>query len=82
MDSAKLIDMIAGDAASSEVTDAIKDMLYNKSADLVDKVTPEIAAELFGDEITDEDGVPLEGDGLPEVGDGNAIEQEPEQEPE
>jgi len=81
MDSAKLIDMIANDESSSEVSDAIKDMLYNRSANLVDKVTPEIAAELFGDEIPDE------GDPLPEVGDGfeepvDAVEQEPEQETE
>tara|TARA_B100001175_G_scaffold21546_1_gene16175 strand:+ start:2818 stop:3075 length:258 start_codon:yes stop_codon:yes gene_type:complete len=78
MDSAKLIDMIANDSSSSEVSDAIKDMLYNRSAGLVDKVTPDIAADLFGDEVPDE------GDPLPEVGDGvepvDAVEQEPEQE--
>ena len=73
--------MIANDESSSEASYAIKDMLYNRSADLVDKVTPEIAAELFGSEIPDE------GDPLPEVGDGSeepvdAVEQEPEQETE
>ena len=49
MDSAELIDMIAGDASSSEVSDALKDMLYAKSADTVDKITPQVAAGLFGD---------------------------------
>tara|TARA_B100001113_G_scaffold46793_1_gene33460 strand:- start:461 stop:691 length:231 start_codon:yes stop_codon:yes gene_type:complete len=49
MDSAELLDMIAGDAKSSEISDALKDMLYAKSADTVDKMTPHIAAGLFGD---------------------------------
>ena len=49
MDSAELVDMIAGDASSSEVSDALKDMLYAKSADEVEKITPGIAAGLFGD---------------------------------
>ncbi len=49
MDSAELIDMIAGDAKSSEISDALKDMLYAKSADEVEKVTPQVAAGLFGD---------------------------------
>tara|TARA_B100000902_G_scaffold186958_1_gene179107 strand:+ start:263 stop:517 length:255 start_codon:yes stop_codon:yes gene_type:complete len=84
MDSAELIDMIAKDASSSEVSDALKDMLYAKSADEVEKITPQIAAGIFG-------GEPEEGDPLPEVGDGDEPEvnaevetqdQEPEQEEE
>ena len=80
MDSAELIDMIANVAPSSEVSGALKDMMFAKSAEFVDSAAPEVAKTLFGE--------PEEGDPLPEVGDGiepeaNAeTEQEPEQETE
>ena len=81
MDSAELIDMIANDAPASEVSDALKGMMFAKSASFVDAAAPEVAKSLFGE--------PEEGDPLPEVGDGmeepeaNAeTEQEPEQETE
>ena len=87
MDSAELIDMMAGDAPSSEVADAIKSLLYAKTASDVEEITRDIAVGMFGDEIPDE------GDPLPEVGDGfeqpeaevdpvDTVEQEPEQEEE
>ena len=80
MDSAEFIDMVANDAPSSEVADALKQMMFAKSSELVDAAAPEVAKTLFGE--------PEEGDPLPEVGDGiepeaNAeTEQEPEQETE
>ena len=80
MDSAEFIDMVANDAPSSEVSDALKSMMFAKSAEFVDAAAPEVAKTLFGE--------PEEGDPLPEVGDGmepeaNAeTEQEPEQETE
>ena len=81
MDSAELIDMIANDAPASEVSDALKGMMFAKSAAFVDSAAPEVAKSLFGE--------PEEGDPLPEVGDGveepeaNAeVEQETEQEEE
>ena len=80
MDSAEFIDMVANDAPSSEVSDALKSMIFAKSAEFVDAAAPEVAKTLFGE--------PEEGDPLPEVGDGiepeaNAeTEQEPEQETE
>lgn len=80
MDSAELVDMIANNAPSSEVADALKGMMFAKSAEFVDSAAPEVAKTLFGE--------PEEGDPLPEVGDGiepeaNAeTEQEPEQETE
>tara|TARA_Y100001951_G_scaffold65978_1_gene53015 strand:- start:413 stop:658 length:246 start_codon:yes stop_codon:yes gene_type:complete len=81
MDSAEFIDMIANDAPSAEVSDALKQMMFAKSAEFVDAAAPEVAKTLFGE--------PEEGDPLPEVGDGleepeaNAeLEQEPEQEEE
>ena len=81
MDSAELIDMIANDAPASEVSDALKSMMFAKSAEFVDSAAPIVAKSLFGE--------PEEGDPLPEVGDGikepeaNAeVEQETEQEEE
>ena len=81
MDSAEFIDMVANDAPPSEVSDALKQMMFAKSAEFVDAAAPEVAKTLFGE--------PEEGDPLPEVGDGleepeaNAeFEQEPEQEEE
>ena len=80
MDSAEFIDMVANDAPSSEVADALKQMMFAKSSEFVDAAAPEVAKTLFGE--------PEEGDPLPEVVDGiepeaNAeTEQEPEQETE
>ena len=80
MDSAEFINMVANDAPPSEVSDALKSMMFAKSAEFVDAAAPEVAKTLFGE--------PEEGDPLPEVGDGiepeaNAeTEQEPEQETE
>jgi hypothetical protein len=80
MDSAEFIDMVANDAPPAEVSDALKQMMFAKSAEFVDAAAPEVAKTLFGE--------PEEGDPLPEVGDGiepeaNAeTEQEPEQETE
>ena len=78
MDSAELIDMIANDAPSSEVSDALKSMMFAKSAEFVDSAAPIVAKSLFGE--------PEEGDPLPEVGDGieepysnSEVEQETEQ---
>ena len=62
MEPGELIDMMASDAPASEIQDAIKNLLYVKSAEKVDAVTPQVAAGLFGE--------PEEGDPLPEVGDG------------
>ena len=81
MDSAELIDMIANDAPASEVSDALKSLMFAKSAEFVDSAAPVVAKSLFGE--------PEDGDPLPEVGDGieepqaNAeVEQETEQEEE
>ena len=81
MDSAELIDMIANDAPSSEVSNALKDMMFARSAEFVDSAAPVIAKSLFGE--------PEEGDPLPEVADGveetevdAELEQETEQEEE
>ena len=46
----ELIDLIATNSSSSEISDRIKDILYAKSADRIDYYRPEAAASLFGDE--------------------------------
>jgi hypothetical protein len=45
-----IIDLIFQDAGSSQVTDAIKDALYSKSAEKIDALRPVAAASLFGNE--------------------------------
>ena len=55
MDSAELIDMIASDASSTEVSDALKDMMYAKGADFVKQVTPDVASGIFGDEVPEDE---------------------------
>ena len=54
MDSTELVDMIIADAPASEIQDAIKSLAYAKSADMVDKITPDVAAGIFGDKSEDE----------------------------
>ena len=44
-----LIDLIASDAAPSDVSDRIKELLYAKAADRVDSARPEVAALMFGE---------------------------------
>lgn len=51
----ELIDLIAIDGAPSDVSDKIKELIYAKAADRIDSFKPEIAAMMFGDEISDED---------------------------
>ena len=74
MDSAELIDMIANNAPSSEVSDALKSMMFAKSADFVDAAAPEVAKTLFGEPEVEEDGIEAQADA--------EVEQEPEQEEE
>jgi len=45
-----LIDLIATDSSSSDVSDRIKDMLYAKAADKIDGYKPAIANSVF-DEV-------------------------------
>jgi hypothetical protein len=45
----ELIDLIASDGAPADVSDAIKQLLYTKSAERVDAARPEIAALMFSD---------------------------------
>jgi len=49
-----IIDLIATDGKSSEVSDAIKAALYAKAAERVDAARPIVAASMFGDEYESE----------------------------
>ena len=86
MDSAELIDMMAGDAPSSEVADAIKSFLYAKTASDVEEITPNIAVSMFGDEIPAEQPEVFDEPEVEqpeaEVDPVDTVEQEPEQEEE
>lgn len=45
-----LIDLIATDSSPSEVTDAIKDILYAKAAEKINEIRPYVASTMFGSE--------------------------------
>ena len=50
-----VIDLIATDASPSEVSDAIKGVLYAKAAERIDAARPIVASSLFdGDDIDQE----------------------------
>ena len=46
-----LMDMMVADANASDISDKIKEILYTKSAEMIDVARPLVGAELFGDEI-------------------------------
>jgi hypothetical protein len=45
----ELIDLIATDGSASNISDAIKQILYTKSAEKIDSIRPEVAALMFDD---------------------------------
>lgn len=47
MDSSDFIGMVMADAPAAELTDAIKQMLYNKSVEAIDAVKPIVGAQMF-----------------------------------
>jgi len=51
-----LMDAIVANDSPSKVSDAIKDLLYAKTADKVDNLKPEVANSLFGDQIPEVGG--------------------------
>ena len=46
-----LMDMMVDDASSTAISDKIKEILYTKSAEMIDVARPLVGAELFGDEV-------------------------------
>ena len=45
------MDMMVDDASSAAISDKIKEILYTKSAEMIDTARPLVGAELFGDEV-------------------------------
>ena len=66
-----LLDMIIADESPSQISDAIKDVLYAKSAERVDAFRPLVANGIFAgeDQIEVENEVEIE-DEAPEATDG------------
>ncbi len=64
-----LMDAIVANQSPSQVSDAIKDMLYSKTASKVDNLKPDVANALFGDQIPEVDN---------EVEDEVEVSNEPE----
>lgn len=47
-----LMDLLTqDDPSSSQISDHIKDILFQKSAENIDAVRPSVAASLFGDDV-------------------------------
>ena len=79
-----LIDMIAADNAQADVHDKIKEILYAKSQENINAVTPAVTADMFGGpnpylndegEVTDE--TEAEADGTPSSVEDTAEVEEP-----
>ena len=50
----EVIDLIATDAAPSDISDKIKSLLFAKAAERIEVAKPIVAASLFGDGEPDE----------------------------
>ena len=53
----ELVDLIATDASSSDVSDKIKDALMAKAAERIDAFRPEVASTIFDGEVPEEEEV-------------------------
>ena len=51
----ELVDLIATDASSSDVSDIIKDALMAKAATRIDALRPEVASSVFDAEAPEEE---------------------------
>ena len=79
-----LIDMIAADNAQADVHDKIKEILYAKSQENINVVTPAVTADMFGGpnpylepEVQAEDEPAAEADGTPSSGEDTAEVEAP-----
>ena len=54
------MDMMVDDASSSAISDKIKEILYTKSAEMIDTARPLVGAELFGDEVPEVEEEPTD----------------------
>lgn len=51
----ELLDMIAADESPSQVSDKIKELLFNKSAEKIDAFRPTVATSMFGEVSQEEE---------------------------
>ena len=47
----ELMDLLATDESPSQISDKIKDILYAKSAENIQKIRPDVAASIFDNDI-------------------------------
>ena len=52
---ADIMDMMASDESPSGISDKIKDILFNKSAEKIDTIRPDVATNMFGQEEPEEE---------------------------
>tara|TARA_B100000029_G_scaffold273109_1_gene267880 strand:+ start:760 stop:1002 length:243 start_codon:yes stop_codon:yes gene_type:complete len=52
---ADLMDMMASDESPSGISDKIKDILFNKSAEKIDAIRPDVANNMFGQDEPEEE---------------------------
>ena len=71
------MDMMVDDASSSAISDKIKEILYTKSAEMIDAARPVVGAELFGDEVPEVSEEEAETEVTSEL----ETEEEPQEEP-
>jgi hypothetical protein len=50
----ELIDLIATDAAATDISDHIKQLLFVKAADKIEYLKPDVAASMFGETETED----------------------------
>ena len=61
----ELMDLMVNDESPSQISDKIKDLLYSKSADKISGIRPEVASQLFDNDVNLDNPEPeaeLEGD--------------------
>jgi hypothetical protein len=51
----ELMDMIVGDQSPSQISDKIKELLFNKSAEKIDDFRPAVANAMFNSETEEEE---------------------------
>jgi len=55
-----IVNLIATDASAAQISDQIKDALFNKSAEKIEALKPNVANSFFGDQAPENTFVPDE----------------------
>lgn len=50
-----IVDLIVNDANASDISDKIKEVLYQKSAENIEAIKPYVAASVFGEDDYEEE---------------------------